>query len=217
MPDFRDIQNEPGVQDATVNDFLLPFLLAGGGKLLTKAPTMAEGAAGLLKGLGNEGKAGLGAAVEASPEVGAVNKGLEALTTPAEMAEVQSVLKNPAKTALDLMEKDSGATLNVAKGSLANTPHYAVSVFPERELIIKGEPTLEEIQAYMTKNKDLLNDPANSFGLWKDKGQTYLDVVVTTPDKEAAMKMGLENNQKAIFDLKKMEEVRLDQGESNVK
>jgi hypothetical protein len=119
-----------------------------------------------------------------------------------------------AQKALMLTEDTGGATMNLTKGNLAGTPHYSVSIYPERELITKGELTTKEIEAYMEKNKDLLSDPTNSLGIWKDaeSGSTYLDVVVTTPDKAAALKLGAENGQKAIFDLGSMQEIRLGKG-----
>lgn len=119
-----------------------------------------------------------------------------------------------AQKALNLAEDTGGATFNLTHGNLAGTPTYSVSIYPERELILKGEPTTKTIEAFIEKNKDLLTDPANSFGIWRDTetGKTYLDVVVTMADKEAAIKLGLEKGQKAIFDLGKMEEIRLGKG-----
>lgn len=119
-----------------------------------------------------------------------------------------------AQKALMLAEDSGGATFNLTKGSLAGTEHYAVSIYPERELILKGEPTTKVIEQYMAKNADLLDDPMNSFGIWRDvdSGKTYLDVVVTTPDKAAAMKLGLDHGQLAIFDLGKMQEIRIPKG-----
>lgn len=119
-----------------------------------------------------------------------------------------------AQKALMLAEESNGATFNLTQGNLAGKPMYSVSVYPERELILEGEPTANVIEQYMTKNADLLNDASNSFGMWRntETGEMYLDVVKTLADKKAAMQLGLENGQKAIFDLKNMKEIRLGKG-----
>ena len=271
---------------------LLKALMAAGGgagtaQLAASAPRLAKGAYGVLKGLGNAGEMALGGTPEGMAGAKAVNKGLQALSTPDELAEVNAVLQGVGKTstegvtayikgfqkgvngeqipiygvkgpadklkalfgdaapgsvpenvliekgllagasqtgiatdiaaqkALMLAEDTGGATFNLTKGNLAGTPTYSVSIYPERELILKGEPTTKAIESYIEKNKDLLTSPENSFGIWRDTetGQTYLDVVVTTSDKAAALKLGAENGQKAIFDLGKMEEIRLPKGE----
>lgn len=278
----------------------------GVGQLATKAPAMARGAYGVLKGLGNAGEVALGTSAEGVAGAKAVNKGLQALSTPEEMAEIaaattqmpqkavfgpelvnelkeaikstpvkgEMTLSNGSKWRLDgiqkgfgkapdnpllehiegpmpatmqgatksttlstldaaagyptplmatdvaaqralgMAEETGGATMNLSKGSLAGTPHYAVSVYPERELILKGEPTTKAIQSYMEKNKDLLANSKNSFGIWKDSesGKTYLDIVVTTADQKEATALGLAKGQKAIFDLGNMKEIRLGEG-----
>jgi hypothetical protein len=288
---------EPGIQDTTVMDFLLPYLMAGGAKGIAQIPSMAKGAYGVLKGLGTAGKVALKGTTGAVPEVKAVSEGLKALTVPEETVNVLSALgKGPsaadliaelkaglqnakvkdiitlsngtkwrfdgiqkgakgagealiehlegpvpegirqgmsttlgnlekasvggastiatdiaATQALSLAEETGGATFNLTKGSLANTPHYAVSIYPERTVILKAQPTVSEIEAYISKNTDLLNNPSNSLGIWNDAktGQTYLDVTVTLSSKEAALKLGAEKGQKAVFDLGKMKEIRI--------
>jgi hypothetical protein len=119
-----------------------------------------------------------------------------------------------AQKALMLAEETGGATFNLTQGNLAGKPVYSVSMYPERELIVEGEPTAGMIEQYMAKNSDLLNDASNSFGIWRDteSGKIYMDVVKTIADKKEAMKIGLENGQKAIFDLKGMKEIRLGKG-----
>jgi hypothetical protein len=113
-----------------------------------------------------------------------------------------------AQKALMLTEDTGGATMNLTKGSLAGTPNYSVSIYPERELIVKGELTTKQIESFIEKNKDLLNDPTNSLGIWtNDKGQKVIDVVVTMSDKEAALKLGMQHKQDAIWDLLNMKEI----------
>ena len=72
--DWESVVNEPGIQDATVLDFLLPLLsLPGMSKVAAKAPDVAESTYGVLKGLGNAGEVGLGRPTAAS----AISKGLK--------------------------------------------------------------------------------------------------------------------------------------------
>lgn len=284
--DWQKIVNEPGLEDASVTDFLLPYLLAGGAKGISEIPSQLKGAYGVLKGLGTAGKVALRGGVEGAGGAKAINKGLQALSTPEELAEVNAVLQGVGKTspegvtayvkafqkgangeqipiygvkgpadklkalfgdvapgsvpenvliekgllagtaqtviatdiaaqkALMLAEDTGGATFSLTNGNLAGTPAYSVSVYPERELILKGEPTTKAIEAYIEKNKDLLTNAEHSFGIWRDAetGKTYLDVVKTLADKEVAMKLGLEHGQKAIFDLGNMQEIRLSKG-----
>lgn len=79
------LYDEPGLQDASVSDFLLPYLM---GNVPNAASNVASGASdltGILKGLGNAGEVSLGAAQRATPDISAMLKGL---TTPAELGEV---------------------------------------------------------------------------------------------------------------------------------
>lgn len=111
----------------------------------------------------------------------------------------------------ELTSKNDGASFNLFKGDLAGTPHYAVSVFPERGEVIQGQATPEHIAAFVEKNQDLLQDPKNSIGTWFNKadGKTYLDISVTTPDIKEAATLGKANNQLAIFDLGNFQEISL--------
>ena len=274
--------DEPGVQDASVSDFLAPYLTLGGAKGIAAIPSDLKATYGVLKGLGEKGGVLLGKGQAGAQGAKAVNAGLKALTVPEEMAEVNAVLQggkastegvtvyikgiqegvngaqapiygvkgpadklkalfgdaNPASVpenvliekgllqgvaqkgiatdiaaqkALNAVEETGGSTFNLTKGELAGTPHYAVAAYPEREAILNGELTTKQIEQYMAKNQDLLADSSNSLGIWKDaeSGKTYLDITKTLADKAEAMKLGLANKQKAIFDLGSMSEIRL--------
>jgi hypothetical protein len=275
--------DEPGLQDASVSDFLAPYLMMGGAKGIAVLPSDLKATYGVLKGLGERGGVMFGKGQAGVQGAKAVNAGLKALTVPEEMAEVNAVLQggkastegvtafvkgiqkgangeqipiygvkgpadkllalfgdaNPgsvpesvliqkgiltggaaqtgiatdiaAQRALNAVEDTGGSTFNLTKGELAGTPHYAVAAYPEREAILNGELTTKQIEQYMAKNQDLLADSSNSLGIWKDaeSGKTYLDITKTLADKEAAMKLGLANKQKAIFDLGSMSEIRL--------
>jgi hypothetical protein len=254
--------DEPGLQDASVNDFLAPYLMLGGAKGIAAIPSDLKAAYGTLKGLGESGGVLIGKTAEGIAGAKAINAGLSASegvtafikgfqkgangeqipiygvkgpadklldlfgdANPGSVPESVLIQKGllegaaqkgistdiAAQKALNATEDTGGSTFNLTKGELAGTPHYAVAAYPERELILKGEPTTKQIEAFIEKNQDLLNDPSNSLGVWKDteSGKTYLDVTKTISDKAEAMKLGVEKGQKAIFNLKDMSEIRL--------
>lgn len=101
-----------------------------------------------------------------------------------------------------------GSTFNLSQNrNLSGEPFFAVSTHPERSKIIDGPPTASDINEYIRANQELLAQPENSLGTWTNKGKTYLDVVTTEPNRERAIQLGRDNNQIAIFDLQKFEEI----------
>ena len=109
---------------------------------------------------------------------------------------------------------NGGCTYNVyTDTNLANSPSYAVSMYPECEKIISLSSivytNLDSINLYLYLNKELLRIPTNSLGTWLDDGKVYLDIVRTIPDKGEALRIAKDNNELAIFDLLNMEEIRL--------
>ena len=105
---------------------------------------------------------------------------------------------------LEVVESSGGITYNMNQGNLAYSDNYSVSIYPQREKIVTGVADYEDIQNYINENEDLLIQPNNSFGVWSNKGQVYYDIVITIPDREEALKLGRENNQLEIWDLKNM-------------
>lgn len=107
--------------------------------------------------------------------------------------------------------ESAGATYNLYKGNLAGTPHFAVAVFPDRTRILKGAPSPKDIASYIQKNRDVIDNPEFSVGTWYDstKDEFVLDVVKTVTDRNHAVQLGQRYNQDAIFDLGKLEEIRL--------
>jgi hypothetical protein len=122
-------------------------------------------------------------------------------------------LDDAAVNVAKLTAEHGGSTFNLHKGSLSGTPHYAVSVFPERGVIIDGPASPEAIASFVQKNADLLQDPDNSIGTWfnNEDGKTYLDISVTKESLDDALRLGQEKNQLAIFDLNKFEEIKVPQ------
>ncbi len=108
-------------------------------------------------------------------------------------------------------QQTGGSTFNLRSGqNLAGQKFYSVSPFKELERIIDHDPTSEDITSFMRSPgvREKLFDPSGEYGLgtWKDSesGQTYLDVVVTTPKLERAMEIGRSSKQIAAFDLSKV-------------
>jgi hypothetical protein len=107
---------------------------------------------------------------------------------------------------------EGGSTYNlVSKKNLVGTKAYAVAVHPDRELILDHEPTVEEIRAYVNKNRDLLRLPHKSLGTWRnpDNGQFYLDIVETHTDLDKALEIGRKHNQISIYDLERGQEIKI--------
>jgi hypothetical protein len=63
-----------------------------------------------------------------------------------------------AKRALSILAADgSGVTLNIATGrNMAKRKAYAVSIFPERSMILDTAPKRGDLEEFITKNQDLL-------------------------------------------------------------
>lgn len=116
-----------------------------------------------------------------------------------------------AQKAFELTLSDGGTTYNlVGDKPMGGEKAYAVSIYPDRSLIVKGNPTKDQITEFIRQNQDLLSRADHSLGTWFDKssGQTYVDVSVTVPERDWAEFLGREYNQKAIFDLNKFEEIK---------
>jgi len=160
-------------------------------------------------------------AAAAKDPKGAVELGLDVMSlTPA--GAVVGMTKKVAKAASKLdgatMLKghlaDGGGTWNPKTGQPI-TKGYAVSAHKERELVIKGQPTAKQMQAYLNKNKDIADD-GGIVGSWfnKDDGNTYLDMVDVTDDLKKATSQGRRLKEKAIFNLSTKEEIPVELGQS---
>lgn len=135
--------------------------------------------------------------------------------------------KQPSQFKLDNLnnivkkiKEGGGETINLKTGeSLTGKKLYAVSPYSERSFIFKpGEKhgglvaniDGKTIYEFAQRNADLLNKPNHALGFWFDKesGNWYFDVVVAPKSKKVAVGIGKKENQKAIFDLKKFEEIQ---------
>jgi hypothetical protein len=109
-----------------------------------------------------------------------------------------------------LHEEHGGATFSLYFGNVLGQELYAVSLYPERSVQIRGRsvPT-RRLQAFLALNQDLLRDPRNAVGTWynEEENTTYLDVSATLPDREQAILLAQQYNQIAIYDLLQKEEI----------
>jgi hypothetical protein len=109
-----------------------------------------------------------------------------------------------------LHREKSGATFSHYFADVAGQGLFAVSLYPERSVEVRGRfvPT-RWLQAFLAQNQDLLRDPRITIGTWynEEDDTTYLDVTATLPDKEQAIALGRQCNQIAIYDLLHGEEI----------
>jgi len=108
-----------------------------------------------------------------------------------------------------------GSTFNLQTGeNLVGKEYYAVSPFKNLERTV-DDLNVETLRNYVNQPEVAakLNDPSGmySLGTWTDTstGKTYLDVVVTVPDRLHALQIAADADQKAIFDLKNLKEIQV--------
>jgi hypothetical protein len=78
-----------------------------------------------------------------------------------------------------------------------------------KELIFPSisEVIIPQVESWVETHK-LRKD--QYYGVWLDKGKVYFDVSVNLQDLNQSLKIAKVKNQKAIYDLNKNEEIRLD-------
>ena len=117
--------------------------------------------------------------------------------------------KTDLKEQLYEHSKEGGSTFTTDGENQAGAKGMgSVAVFPSRSMTIKDILTEDILNDYMELNKDVLSGNNYAIGTWYDSktGLTWLDIILVT-DLENAIKLGIENNQIAIFDLEIMDEV----------
>lgn len=115
-----------------------------------------------------------------------------------------------ARQLLVLHRANGGATFNRYLGDLAGAKLFAVSLYPDRSVVIDSpQPPLPLLREYVVNNLDLLQDPRVAVGTWFDEedGKSYLDLSATVPDRQQAIELGSRYNQISIFDLGQMEDI----------
>lgn len=109
----------------------------------------------------------------------------------------------------ELHAQHGGSTVNLNTGDQIGKHGYAVSLFPERTAALDHPPSPQEVSQFINANQDILQHPNASVGTWHDAstGTHQLDVVGTTRARANAIGHAERYNQKAIFDLHKLEEI----------
>jgi hypothetical protein len=109
--------------------------------------------------------------------------------------------------------QNSGSTYNLRNGDLGGKEAFAVSIFPEREVVLPPGRKLnpKEVVSFIQKNQDLLKDPRVSFGSWEvsaadaseryPAGSTVLGISATPGDLGKARKLAKGLGEEQIFDL----------------
>ena len=130
-----------------------------------------------------------------------------------QQVEVEQAPRYDAAKQLEAHNADpesKGSSFTPDGRNLLGQPKFTVSIFPERSKIIEGDVTEQALIDYKEENKDLLDENADvlAIGTWFDSesNQTYLDVSVAL-DRDNAIQLGREYNQKAVFDLQNKVEV----------
>ena len=107
-------------------------------------------------------------------------------------------------------QENKGSTFTLDGVNQAGQDKTSVSIFPERSKIVEGDIAAEDLDAFVRDNNDLFegNEDVISVGTWYDSesNQTYIDVAATV-DREIGIELGKQYNQKAVWDLKNMEEI----------
>ncbi len=100
----------------------------------------------------------------------------------------------------------NGATYSLFFGDMFGQELFAVSLYPEPETALRlaGENVPARVfEVFIQANRTLLSDPRLCVGTWylEEEDTTFLDIVAVLPDREAAIELGQQFNQIAVFDL----------------
>jgi len=85
---------------------------------------------------------------------------------------------------------------------------YAVGVYPERGQTLPDEQVSPDTHMdFVVNNIDLLQDPNNYFGAFREGGQTSLDISKVVSDPAEAMELARQANQQSIWDFRNSEAI----------
>jgi len=122
------------------------------------------------------------------------------------------------RTQVGAHNSNGGSTFHPEHGDLNGKPFFAVGGepefrAPELKMTTKGveltEAQIKEFTERPAVKEALAKHPDASIGTWHDKeaDQTVTELVKTPANRDEALKMGVKNDQKAIYDLKEGKEV----------
>jgi len=120
-----------------------------------------------------------------------------------------SCIAGAVSTSHDLHNRTNGSTVSLAYGSMAGKNFFAVSIYPARKIEFWERPSWQELFEFAKANLDLLLKPNCALSTWfNDRECLHIaDVVACTPDRDAAVGLGLRADQEAVFDLEARREI----------
>jgi len=139
-------------------------------------------------------------------------KEAEKLTPDRNKIVILNALKKRIKVAKDAVarshnieEEKIGSVYNLFSYNLKGGDSYAVNIFPERTLAIKGDKlTSQQVEDFICRNIDILSNPLFSIRTQKGKdGHIILDIVRTFKNKDVAINIAKEYQQESIYYLGK--------------
>lgn len=121
---------------------------------------------------------------------------------------VRIAISKTAKTALEL-HPSGGATVSLTFGDLTGQDRFAVSIYPERSVVLTTLPTGECVVEFVLLNLPLLLRQDHALGTWFDRANAthVLDVVVCLPCVRTALELGRKSGQVSVFDLANLQEI----------
>ena len=115
---------------------------------------------------------------------------------------VESRVQFKAQEIIDRTNAEGGVSYSATTHDFAPADKgFAVSIAPERGMMVRGPLTAEDLGTFARKNAEVLSDPRAHLGTWKDNaGTTHVDISVIVPDQAEAIALGRQYKQKAIYD-----------------
>jgi len=102
---------------------------------------------------------------------------------------------------------NNGISYSISTGNYNVTTGYMVSIQGQEWKVSTINDDI--LKFYVKHHLNELWDEDRFLGIWLNKGQWYLDVSVNVEDLDEALRLGKNNNQIAIWDCAKAEEIRL--------
>lgn len=100
-----------------------------------------------------------------------------------------------------LAEPDGGFTVDLMTGAEPQTG-FSVALPGHEHVLPERAMTVEDLARYVAAHQDALTQPGAHLGGWHDPetGQVMLDTSIVAPTRQAAIDLGLDYNQKAVYD-----------------
>lgn len=126
-----------------------------------------------------------------------------------DVASEQVIKKGNLNDFVNLTKKNGGCTFNINTSEINPNRGYSVAIFGKELKVVKDTFDKDALVDYIHNNLDMLSNDKYFLGGWIDKDYLYLDVVEIIEDLRDAIYFGMNNDQLAIFDCNKQEEIRL--------